>query len=605
MNITSTSPKDFQLISKLGEGSYSSVYKVRRISDNEIYAFKKVRMNLLNDKEKENALNEVRILASITDPYIIGYKESFFDDDSNSLCIVMEYADGGDLQKKIQSMIDSKTSISETIIWQCLIQMTQGLKTLHDMQILHRDLKCANIFLSQGMFKLGDLNVSKVARKGLVYTQTGTPYYASPEVWRDEAYDMKSDIWSLGCVVYELASLKPPFRANDMSGLYKKVQKGVFDRIPKIYSEELQYAIAECLKVQASFRPNCNDILKMNSVVRYCEKFNLENKKFKGSLLETINLPKNLRQLKEILPKANYEKKYSEKIIHNTRKIELNERKKSENMDLKNLYIKETLINQNNNEQNEFIRKGPIRPTSNKEKNRGPSIQKEDSNTRIKPLIIYDTKNLIKKIQNSPLLNQNEIIKRPNSRDRTINILNNNKTILRRPQSQVTNRNVDIKIKNNENSQNRLPTTRIINTENKIFKRPASGGTLLTKKLSKEILINNNNNYKVINEKRQIFDSIEKLKEDINKNQNLIKNNSEIKLKQNIDINRPKSYLKKENERNLGNVISPKIYSKAPIKIISKEKPNTAPTKNGRISRVALGQQILNNNYHIVLKNKK
>ena len=82
---------------------------------------------------------------------------------------------------------------------------------------MHRDLKAANIFISSdGVYKLGDLNVSKVLKKGLAYTQTGTPYYASPEVWKDEPYDMKSDIWSLGCVLYEMATLQPPFQAEDM-----------------------------------------------------------------------------------------------------------------------------------------------------------------------------------------------------------------------------------------------------------------------------------------------------------------------------------------------------------------------------------------------------
>ena len=92
--------------------------------------------------------------------------------------------------------------------------MVRALKTLHAMKILHRDLKSANVFLyKDGNAKLGDLNVSKVAKKGLLYTQTGTPYYASPEVWKDQPYDSKSDIWSLGCVLYEMTTLKPPFRA--------------------------------------------------------------------------------------------------------------------------------------------------------------------------------------------------------------------------------------------------------------------------------------------------------------------------------------------------------------------------------------------------------
>ena len=95
--------------------------------------------------------------------------------------------------------------------------MVSGLKALHDLRILHRDMKSANIFLSkEGPAKIGDMNVSKVAKKGLLYTQTGTPYYASPEVWKDKPYDSKSDIWSLGCVLYEMITLHPPLRAEDM-----------------------------------------------------------------------------------------------------------------------------------------------------------------------------------------------------------------------------------------------------------------------------------------------------------------------------------------------------------------------------------------------------
>jgi NIMA (never in mitosis gene a)-related kinase len=109
------------------------------------------------------------------------------------------------------------------------------------MKILHRDLKCANIFISKDgrTAKLGDLNVSKVAKAGLARTQTGTPYYASPEVWKDKQYGSKSDIWSLGCVIYEMAALKPPFRAKNMEGLYHTVLNGKFDRIPRNFSSHL------------------------------------------------------------------------------------------------------------------------------------------------------------------------------------------------------------------------------------------------------------------------------------------------------------------------------------------------------------------------------
>jgi NIMA (never in mitosis gene a)-related kinase 1/4/5 len=98
----------------------------------------------------------------------------------------MEYADCGDLYQKITKAQKDQTFLKEEEIWQIFIQVVKGLKVLHENNIFHRDLKSANIFLNKnGSAKLGDMNVSKVAKKGLLYTQTGTPYYASPEVWRD------------------------------------------------------------------------------------------------------------------------------------------------------------------------------------------------------------------------------------------------------------------------------------------------------------------------------------------------------------------------------------------------------------------------------------
>ena len=309
----------FEILEKLGDGAYSVVYKVRRKEDSKIYALKKVRLQNLSEKEKENSLNEVRILASVKSTFVIAYKEAFIDEKDQSLCIVMEYADKGDLYQKICQFKKMGCLIEEVDVWRIFIQMVKGLKALHDLKILHRDLKSANIFLfSDGSAKIGDLNVSKVAYKGLGYTQTGTPYYASPEVWRDEPYDIKSDIWSLACVTYEMLALHPPFRAENMEALYNKVVKCQYGKISDKYSNDISEIIKLLLKVKSKDRPTCGQILKHPLVKKRIEFFQAEagNENIdiddmeEGVLLRTIRIPKNLLFLSDKLPEANYDNPY-------------------------------------------------------------------------------------------------------------------------------------------------------------------------------------------------------------------------------------------------------------------------------------------------------
>ncbi len=108
-----------------------------------------VKLGKLNDKEKDNALNEVRILASINHPNIIAYKEAFFEESTQTLCIVMEYADGGDLQSKINDLKKTYRFMKEDELWSIFYQMVVGLDALHNIKIVHRDIKCANIFLTK------------------------------------------------------------------------------------------------------------------------------------------------------------------------------------------------------------------------------------------------------------------------------------------------------------------------------------------------------------------------------------------------------------------------------------------------------------------------
>ena len=302
----------FQIIGKLGEGSYSTVLKVKRLEDNNIYALKKVKLLKLKTKEKTNALNEVRILASIKSNYVISYKEAFFDEKESCLGIVMEFADNGDLYQKITEYKKLNKYFEEDEIWKILIQLIKGLKSLHELKILHRDIKSANVFLfKNGSAKLGDLNVSKIVKKGLVYTQTGTPYYASPEVWKDLPYDNKSDIWSLGCVLYEIITLKPPFRAQNMQGLYNKVIKGFYNKIPNFYSSDLSDIVNLLLQVDSNKRPSCENLLKNPIILKRIEYFNNfnSNEEEDNSLLKTITIPKNLLFLSLNLPQSNYNNK--------------------------------------------------------------------------------------------------------------------------------------------------------------------------------------------------------------------------------------------------------------------------------------------------------
>ena len=377
----------FQLLSKLGEGAYSIVLKVKRIKDGNIYALKKVKLLKLSSKEKTNALNEVRILASIKSNFVISYKEAFYDEDENVLGIVMEYADKGDLYQKITENKKTATLFEEIEIWRILIQLIKGLKSLHDLKILHRDMKSANVFLfSDGNAKLGDLNVSKVAKKGLLYTQTGTPYYASPEVWKDQPYNYKSDIWSLGCVLYEMITLRPPFRAENMEGLYNKVIKGQYHKIPSRYSDDLSEIVKILLQVDPENRPSCNDLINhpiIQKRIQFFKNFN-EDLNEDQALLKTIVIPKNLMFLGGNLPEPNYMRKsYKREKGEKNKEDNNNENNTKKNDDNKNENQKDNNKNNNNNNENNNSEDNKNRDNENNNDNNVDDDEEEKERLRI------------------------------------------------------------------------------------------------------------------------------------------------------------------------------------------------------------------------------
>ena len=299
---------DFEILKQLGKGAFGSVNLVRRKKDLKTYAMKRIRLTTLSQKEKETALNEIRILASLNHKNIIGYKESFIDESSNTLNIIMEYADDGDIESKIKENIKKRLYFSENTIWNWVIQILEGIYYLHSNKIMHRDLKGANIFLMKnGILKLGDLGVSKIAKMGFAQTQTGTPYYCAPEIWKEQPYNDKCDIWSLGCIIYEICSLRPPFKGTSFKNLYYNISLGKYYPIPHFYSEELGKLISMMIVVDARRRANAENLINCDIVKKRIKGF-YENGK-KALLIQTIKMPRNIRDINQKLPKARYEEK--------------------------------------------------------------------------------------------------------------------------------------------------------------------------------------------------------------------------------------------------------------------------------------------------------
>ena len=453
--------ENFEIIEKLGDGAYSVVYKVKRKQDNKIYALKKVKLKDLSDKEKQNALNEVRILASVKSNFVISYKEAFIDEDDTNLCLVMEYADKGDLYQKISQFKKIGCLIEEIDVWKIFIQMVKGLKALHDLNILHRDLKSANIFLfSDGSAKIGDLNVSKVVNKGLGYTQTGTPYYASPEVWKDQPYDIKSDIWSLGCVTFEMLALRPPFRAENMDKLYNKVIKGQYGKISDRYSDDIKEIIKLLLKVNPKERPNCTQILNHDIIKKRLDFFQVQSgfedeldTNDEGVLLKTIKVPKNIIFLTEKLPVANYDdnnNEHNNKYIKNNNKEEdkkdndINETKeeikntKKENTFPSNILpnIKFNFAEQNNQQKeiNKFNDNNLELFTNNDKKENIKEINND--------IINDETKIIDRKIKLNDKNNFDKIMtEKEKKKEKTIDLLEINKDLMKMKEKEIIKRN--------------------------------------------------------------------------------------------------------------------------------------------------------------------
>uniref|UniRef100_F6RW52 non-specific serine/threonine protein kinase n=1 Tax=Equus caballus TaxID=9796 RepID=F6RW52_HORSE len=259
-------------LQKIGEGSFGKAVLVKSTEDERQYVIKEINISRMSNKEREESRREVAVLANMKHPNIVQYRESF--EENGSLYIVMDYCEGGDLFKRINAQKGVLFQEDQILDW--FVQICLALKHVHDRKILHRDIKSQNIFLTKdGTIQLGDFGIARVLNSTVELARTciGTPYYLSPEICENKPYNNKSDIWALGCVLYEMCTLKHAFEAGNMKNLVLKIISGSFPPVSLHYSYELRSLLSQLFKRNPRDRPSVNSILEKGFIAKRIEKF--------------------------------------------------------------------------------------------------------------------------------------------------------------------------------------------------------------------------------------------------------------------------------------------------------------------------------------------
>lgn len=349
-NFINASPKsEYQVLEEIGRGSFGSVRKVLHIPTKKLMVRKDIKYGHMNSKERQQLIAECTILSQLKQENIVEFYSWDFDEQREVLYLYMEYCSRGDLSQMIKHYKQEHKYIPEKVVWGILAQLLMALykchygedliplTTIYDRMkppgkgkhiVIHRDLKPGNIFLSSDdgagesisednmnhksskmdysevIVKLGDFGLAKSLEASIQFATTyvGTPYYMSPEVLMDQPYSPLSDIWSLGGVIFEMCSLRPPFQAKNFLELQNKIKSGKFDRIPEYYSNGLNVIICSMVDVNLKTRPSTFELLQ-DIQVRTARK-SLQLERFEKNLLD---YEEELGNIEKILEKQSME----------------------------------------------------------------------------------------------------------------------------------------------------------------------------------------------------------------------------------------------------------------------------------------------------------
>ena len=473
--------RDYKIIEKIGFGAHGLVYKSLKKDNNKIFVIKQIPLFKKNINIEE-AKNEASILKKINCKFIVKYYESF--EENNSFNIIMEYCEKGTLSSLISTLKKKNKHLKENQIWNFFIQISIGLSYLHNKKILHRDLKSKNIFLNKELdVKIGDLGIAKILQDtNHAHTFIGTPFYLSPEICEEKPYNEKSDIWALGCILYELITFKHPYNATNQAALLLKIINGNYEDFNKeiFISDNLKKMVGLLLEKNYVKRPSIFDIINNNFFIEKCKEL--------GFYDYIVNIRKNFIEDKK--PKVKQIIKINN-LNSKKRNSYLNNQTNKKNIEIRNRHL---YFGNNSRRDNSSITQNTFSTSNirNEKKLRMSSIEYMHCSTSAQKIIIRND------------------IKNINNQNKNINL------------SKLNGSNLSLKKRSTDNYKNNLKKY----IRNTTFSMKKIVKTNLNE--SKNLRVNSSRIYKYNNKKPKVLDKVESNTSKLNiKNlKNLYKSNS-------------------------------------------------------------------------------